>query len=65
MGLFDRLKRGLAKTRERIASGFRAVLPFGRKIDDAVLAELETTMLAAIIARMYKELNKLNTPPEK
>ena len=47
MGLFDRLKKGLAKTRERIASGFRAVLPFGRKIDDAVLAELETTMLAA------------------
>jgi fused signal recognition particle receptor len=47
MGLFDRLKKGLAKTRERIASGFRAVLPFGRKIDDAVLVELETTMLAA------------------
>ncbi|MFH0980075.1 MAG: signal recognition particle-docking protein FtsY [Planctomycetota bacterium] len=47
MGLLDRFKRGLSKTRERIASGFRAVLPFGRKIDETVLAELETTMLAA------------------
>lgn len=47
MGLFDRFKKGLSKTRERISSGFRAVLPFGRKIDDAVLEDLETTMLAA------------------
>ena len=47
MGLFDRFKKGLAKTREKIASGFRAILPFGRKIDDQVLDELETTMLAA------------------
>ena len=47
MGLFDRFKKGLSKTRERIASGFRAVLPFGRKIDDDVLEELETTMLSA------------------
>ncbi|MCP4592331.1 MAG: signal recognition particle-docking protein FtsY [bacterium] len=47
MGLFDRFKKGLSKTRSRIASGFRAVLPFGRKIDDAVLEDLETTMLAA------------------
>ncbi len=47
MGLFDRFKKGLSKTRERISAGFRAVLPFGRKIDDAMLEELETTMLAA------------------
>lgn len=47
MGLFDRFKKGLSKTRARISSGFRAVLPFGRKIDDEVLEELETTMLAA------------------
>ena len=47
MGLFDRFKKGLSKTRERIASGFRAALPFGRTIDDAVLEDLETTMLAA------------------
>jgi fused signal recognition particle receptor len=47
MGLFDRFKKGLAKTRDRIAGGFAAVLPFGRKIDETVLAELEETMLAA------------------
>lgn len=47
MGLFDRFKKGLAKTRDRIAGGFAAVLTLGRKIDETVLAELEETMLAA------------------
>ncbi len=37
MGLFDRFKRGLAKTRDKIAGGFRAILPFGKKIDEQVL----------------------------
>lgn len=46
MGLFDRLKKGLARTREKITSGFRSVLPFGKKIDDEVLEQLEETMLA-------------------
>jgi len=46
MGLFDRLKKGLAKTREKIAQGFRSILPFGKKIDDAVIDQLEETMLA-------------------
>ena len=36
MGLLDLLKRGLSKTRDKIASGLRAVLPFGRAIDEAV-----------------------------
>ena len=47
MGLFDRLKSGLARTRERITSSFRAVLPFGRKIDEELLESLTDTMLAA------------------
>jgi fused signal recognition particle receptor len=47
MGLFDRLKKGLSRTREKVAAGFRAVLPIGKKIDEALLDELETTMLAA------------------
>jgi fused signal recognition particle receptor len=47
MGLFDRLKQGLSKTRAKIAEGFRAVLPFGRPIDDQVLDELDAVMLAA------------------
>ena len=46
MGLFDRLKQGLAKTREKIARSFRSILPFGRRIDDALIDELEETMLA-------------------
>jgi len=49
MGFFDKLKQGLAKTRDKIAGGFRAVLPIGRKIDEALLDELEETMLAADI----------------
>jgi fused signal recognition particle receptor len=49
MGLFDKLKKGLSKTREKITGGLRSVLPVGRKIDDAVLDELEESMLAADI----------------
>ena len=46
MGLFDLFKKGLTKTREKLVAGMRAVLPFGRKIDDALLDDLETAMLA-------------------
>ncbi len=46
MGLFDRFKKGLAKTREKISRTFRSILPFGRKIDDQLIDELEETMLA-------------------
>src|SRR5665647_904382 len=46
MGLFDRFKQGLAKTREKIGRSFRSILPFGRKIDDSVIDQLEETMLA-------------------
>ncbi len=47
MGLFDRFKKGLGKTREKVVAGLRAALPFGRKIDESLLSDLETTMLAA------------------
>lgn len=47
MGLFDRLKQGLARTREKIAASFRSVLRIGRKIDQETLTRLEETMLAA------------------
>ena len=46
MGLLDRLKKGLTKTREKVASGLRSVLPIGQKIDEGVLDRLEETMLA-------------------
>jgi len=46
MGLFDRLKKGLSKTRSKIGRSFRSILPFGRKIDDSIIDQLEETMLA-------------------
>ncbi len=61
MGLFDRLKQGLAKTRDKITRSFQSILPFGRKIDDALIDELEETMLAddmgpAATARLIEEI---------
>ena len=47
MGLFDVFKRGLAKTREKVAASFRSVLRIGRKIDQETIDRLEDTMLAA------------------
>ncbi len=47
MGLFDRFKKGLAKTREKITTGFRSVLRLGQKIDQDTLTRLEESMLAA------------------
>jgi fused signal recognition particle receptor len=46
MGIFDRFKQGLTKTRDKIVGSFRSILPFGKKIDDDVIAQLEETMLA-------------------
>ena len=47
MGLFDRFKKGLARTREKIVSSFRSVLRIGKRIDEETLTRLEDTMLAA------------------
>ena len=46
MGLFSFLKQGLAKTRDKIVSGLRTLLPVGSKIDDALLEQLTDAMLA-------------------
>ncbi len=46
MGLFDFLKKGLSKTREKIVSGLRTILPFGRKIDEELLTQVTDTLLA-------------------
>ncbi|MCH7814800.1 MAG: signal recognition particle-docking protein FtsY [Planctomycetes bacterium] len=45
MGLFDRIKRGLSRTRDKIGSGLGAVLSVGRKIDQALLDDLRDTLL--------------------
>jgi len=46
MGLFDALKRGLSKTRDKLVSGLRTILPVGRKIDEELLDQLSDAMLA-------------------
>jgi fused signal recognition particle receptor len=47
MGLFDRLKKGLSKTRDKIGGGIRSVLPIGKPIDDALIDDLQDTLLVA------------------
>lgn len=46
MGLFDLFKKGLARTREKLASGLRKVLALGRPIDEQLLRELQEAMFA-------------------
>lgn len=45
MGFFDRIKSALTKTREKVVRSFKSILPFGKKIDEQVLTELEETMI--------------------
>ncbi|HPF40063.1 MAG TPA: signal recognition particle-docking protein FtsY [Phycisphaerae bacterium] len=45
MGLFDRFKKALTKTRDKVVSGFRSILPIGRAIDEALLDEVHDTMI--------------------
>lgn len=47
MGLFDRFKKSLTKTRARISSGFKSVLRIGQKIDSDTITRLEEVMLEA------------------
>jgi fused signal recognition particle receptor len=45
MGLFDKLKSGLARTRNRFTGGIRSVLTLGRRVDEDLIEELEETLL--------------------
>jgi len=47
MGLFDKLKNALTKTREAISDKLAAVFKPGRKLDRALLQELEDVLLSA------------------
>ncbi len=47
MGLLDRFKKGLTRTREKLTSNFRSVLRIGRGVDEDTLSRLEDTMLTA------------------
>lgn len=46
MGLLERFKERMTRTREKIATGFRSVMRVGRGIDEETLSRLEDTMLA-------------------
>ena len=45
MGLLDRFKKGLERTRKKVTTGFRAALRIGRNIDEETLRRLEDAML--------------------
>lgn len=47
MGLLDRFKKGLSRTREKLATGMRSVLRIGQRINEDTLHRLETLMLSA------------------
>lgn len=45
MGLFDRFKQALTKTRDKVVRSFHSILPFGRKIDEDLLETVHDTMI--------------------
>jgi fused signal recognition particle receptor len=47
MGVFDRFKKGLSRTREKVTTGFRSVLRIGQRIDQDTISRLEDAMLSA------------------
>jgi fused signal recognition particle receptor len=64
MGLFDRLKARLTRTRETISDGISALFRGGRPIDDQLLAELEellyTSDIGPLAANLCGELSRLH-----
>ena len=47
MGLFDRFRKGLSRTREKMRTSVRSVLRIGHKIDQGTLERLEDAMISA------------------
>jgi len=45
--IFDRLKAGLKKTRDKFSSGLRSILTLGRNLDDALLEDLEEKLVTS------------------
>ena len=56
MGLFDRLKQRLGKTREAISDGISGVFRGGRPIDQALLDELEELLYTSDLGPVAGEL---------
>ena len=55
MGFFDRLKEGLTKTREKLADKIDEILHGSKKIDDALLEELEETLIMSDVGTKTTE----------
>lgn len=47
MGFFDKLKKGLEKTRENLGNGFNEIFSNFKKVDEELLEELEEKMILA------------------
>ena len=47
--LTEKLKKGLARTKDRIFGGLQAILPFGRELDQDLLDEMEDYLYSADI----------------
>src|SRR5690606_18451643 len=56
MGLFDRLKQRLTKTREAISDGISSVFRGGRPIDRALLDELEAMLYTSDLGPVASDL---------
>ena len=69
MNFFDKLKRGLSKTRERVFNQLQQVILFSRRIDDELLQKIEELLISAdvgvatsleIISRVKQEVKRKN-----
>lgn len=64
MGLFDRLKKRLTKTREALSDGISGIFRGGRPIDEDLLGELEellyTSDLGSIAGSLTQDLARLH-----
>ena len=47
ISVFERIRKGLGKTRENLTGGFSEIFSLGKKIDSDLLEEIETTLLMA------------------
>ena len=64
MGLFDRLRQRLTKTRAALSDGISGLFRGGRKIDQGLLDELEellyTSDLGPVATQVAEELSRLH-----
>lgn len=62
MGIFDKFKQALTKTREKISVGIRTIISIGRALDDATIDTLEEILygadLGATGSKVIEEVRK-------